>query len=127
MSDLKYIHWITAKHVLRYVRGTITYGLNYTSSSGVMLVGYVDSDWAGSAVDHKNTSSYCFSTGSTMISWSNRKQGSIAQSTAKAEYIVASDSCKEVFWLRKLLSDMFNGNLDTTIIHCDNQRCIKLS
>ena len=62
-----------------------------------------------------------------MISWSNRKQGSIAQSTAEAEYIVASDACKEAVWLRKLLSDVFNGKLDSTIIHCDNQSCIKLS
>ena len=61
-----------------------------------------------------------------MISWSNRKQGSIAQSRAEAEYIVASDACKEVVWLRKLLSDMFGGKLDSTIIHCNNQSCIKL-
>ena len=44
MSDSKHIHWVVAKHVLRYVRGTITYGLRYTSSSGVLLVGYADSD-----------------------------------------------------------------------------------
>ena len=53
MSDSKHIHWVAAKHVLRYVQGTITYGLRYTSSSGVMLAGYVDSDWAGNAVDWK--------------------------------------------------------------------------
>ena len=77
MSDLKHIHWVDAKHVLRYVQGTITYGLRYTSSSGVLLVGYVDSDWAGSVVDRKSTSGYCFSMGSAMISWSSRKPGSI--------------------------------------------------
>ena len=53
MSDPKHIHLIAAKHVLRYVRGTITYGLRYTSSSGVLLSGYADSDWVGSAVDRK--------------------------------------------------------------------------
>ena len=124
MSDLKHIHLVAAKHVLRYVRGTITYGIRYTSSSGVLLSGY--SDWVGSAVDRKSTSGYCFSMGSTMISWSSWKQGSIAQSTAKAEYIAASDACKEAVWLRKLLSDLFEGKLDSTIIHCDNQSCIKL-
>ena len=62
-----------------------------------------------------------------MISWSSRKQGSIAQSIAEAEYIAASDACKEVVWLRKLLSDLFEGKLGSTIIHCDNQSCIKLS
>ena len=93
MSDLKHIHLVVAKHVLRYVRGTITYGLRYTSSSGVLLFGYSDLDWAGSAVDQKSTSGYCFSMGSTMISWFSGKQGSIAQSTAEAEYIAASGVC----------------------------------
>ena len=85
MSDPKHIHLVAAKHVLRYVQGTITYGLKYTSSSGVLSSGYSDSDWAGSAVDRKSTSSYCFSMGSGMISWFSRKQGSIAESTAEAE------------------------------------------
>ena len=127
MFDPKHIHWVAAKHVLRYVRGTITYGLRYTSSSGVMCVGYADSDWVGSTVDRKSTSSYCFNMGSTMISWSSRKQGSIAQSTTEAEYIVASDACKEAVWVRKLLSDLFGGKLESTIIYCVNQSCIKLS
>ena len=77
------------------MRGAITYGLRYTSSSGVMLLGYADLDWAGSVVDQKSTLGYCFSMGFPMISWSSRKQGSIAQSTAKVEYIAASDACKE--------------------------------
>ena len=61
MSDPKHIHLVAAKHVLRYVRGTITYGLRYTSSSGVLLFGYSDLDWAGSAIERKSTSGYCFS------------------------------------------------------------------
>ena len=78
MSDPKHIHLVAAKHVLRYVQGTITYGLRYTFSSGVLLSGYAYSDWDGSAVDRKSTSGYCFVMGSAMISWSSRKQGSIA-------------------------------------------------
>ena len=44
MSNPKHIHWVAAKHVLRYVQGTITYGLMYTSNSGVLLAGYTGSD-----------------------------------------------------------------------------------
>jgi hypothetical protein len=47
-----------------------------------------------------------------MISWSNREKGSIAQSTAKTEYIVASVVSVETVWLRKLLSDLFNVELN---------------
>jgi hypothetical protein len=92
-----------------------------------MLHGYTDSDWMGSTVDRKSTSGYCFSLGSTMISWSSRKQGSIAQSTAVAEYIVVSVANREAVWLRKLLSDLFSVELEPTVIHCDNQSCVKLS
>ena len=56
---------------------------------------------AGSVVDQKSTSGYCFSMGSTMISCSSRLQGSIAQSIVEAEYIAASDSNKEAVWPRK--------------------------
>jgi hypothetical protein len=86
-----------------------------------------DSDWMGSVVDRKSTSGYCFSLGSAMISWSSRKQGSVAQSTAEAEYIAASTTSREAVWLRKLLSDLFRTELEPTVIHCDNQSCIKLT
>jgi hypothetical protein len=87
MCEPKHIHMVAVKHILRYVRETIAYGLKYTSSGGVMLHGFTDSDWMGSTVNRKSTSGYCFNLGSTMISWSSRKQGSLAQSTAEAEYI----------------------------------------
>jgi hypothetical protein len=78
MSEPRHRHWIVAKHILRYLKGSIAYGLRYTSSGGALLHGYVDSDWVGSSVDRKSTSGYCFSLGSAMISWSSKKHGSIA-------------------------------------------------
>jgi hypothetical protein len=60
-------------------------------------------------------------------SWSSRKQGSEVQSTAKAEYIAASAAYREAVWLRKLLSDLFRTELEPTVVHCDNQNCIKLT
>ena len=62
-----------------------------------------------------------------MISWSNRKQGSVAQSTAEAEYIVDSTTGRETVWLRKLLSDLLRSELKSIVIHCDKQSCIKLT
>jgi hypothetical protein len=47
-SKPRHEHWIVAKHVLRYIRGTINYGLRYTSSSDIQLCGFIDSDWVGS-------------------------------------------------------------------------------
>ena len=50
----------------------------------------------------------------------------MALSTAKPEYIVASDDSKEAIWLRKLLAHLFGDVLETTVIRCDNQSCVKL-
>jgi hypothetical protein len=62
-----------------------------------------------------------------MISWSSMKQGSIAQSTLEDEYIATSDAGKEALWLRKLVSMLFGDKLEMTVVHCDNQSCIKLT
>jgi hypothetical protein len=81
---------VAAKHVLRYLCGTVDYGLNYLRGDGVRLVGYTDSDWAGCVSDQKSTSGCCFGLGSTVVSWFRRKQKSVALSSAEAEYMVAS-------------------------------------
>jgi hypothetical protein len=80
----RYEHWTVEKHVLRYIRGTLSYGLRYTTSNDIQLHGFIDSDWAGSAEDRRSTSGMCFILGSAMISWGNKKQNSIALSTSKA-------------------------------------------
>jgi hypothetical protein len=54
MVEPRRVHWIAAKHVLRYLRGTMEYGLRYVRSDGVQLQGYIDSNWAGSVVDRKS-------------------------------------------------------------------------
>jgi hypothetical protein len=122
-----YEHWIATKHVLRYMCGTISYGLKYVSNDDVKLQGYTDSDWAGSAYDIKNKLSCCFSLGSAMVSWISMKQTFVALSTAEAEYIAASLASCESMWLRNLLAGLFDQVQEPTVIHCDNQSCVKLS
>ena len=61
-----------------------------------------------------------------MISWFNRKQSCVALSIAEAEYVAACSASCEAVWLRKLLSDLFDLQLDATCIYCDNQSCVKL-
>ena len=48
MSSLKHIHWVATKHILRYLKGTLEYGLRYTSGGGVFLHGFSNSNWEGS-------------------------------------------------------------------------------
>jgi hypothetical protein len=69
MVEPRHVHLVAAKHVLRYMHGTVGYGLKYVSDGKVKLQGYTDSDWVESAMDQKITSRCCFSLGLGIISW----------------------------------------------------------
>jgi hypothetical protein len=121
LEQPRQVHLVAAKHVLRYLKGTLDHGLSYRSDHEFGLYGYSDSDWAGSIPDWKSTSEYCFSLGSSMVSWSSRKQSCVALSTSEAEYVATCATSKEAVWLRKLLSELFGLRLEVTCIWCDNQ------
>ena len=89
--------------------------------------GFTDADWAGSPIDRKSTLGGIFSIISSTVSWYSRKQISVVLSSAEAEYMAASLAACEAIWIRKILVGFFNSHLDPTVIHCDNQSCIKLS
>jgi len=60
MVELKRVHWVATRHILRYVRDIVGYGFKYTQGDDVRLCGFIDANWEGSSVDRKNTSRYCF-------------------------------------------------------------------
>ena len=125
--DPRHVHLIAAKHILSYLKGTVDYGLKYETNQKINLKGYVDSDWACSAIDRNSTLGCFFSIGSGVISWFSRKQSCVALSTAEAEYVATCSAICEVVWLRKLLSDLFDLHMDATCIYCNNHSCVKLS
>ena len=127
MVEPKHVHLVATKHVMRYLKGTLDCGLIYAVDSEFRLYGWDDLDWEGSVEDRKIISGCCFSLGSGVISWLNKKQTSVSLSTAEVEYIAACPSCSEAIWLRKLLAGLFDAEIDTTDIYCDNQSCIKLT
>jgi hypothetical protein len=71
MVELGSVHMVGEKHILRYIAGTIDYGLDYVRGYGVSLVGYTDLDRAGCAADRKSTLGCCFGLGSGLVSWFN--------------------------------------------------------
>jgi hypothetical protein len=112
---------------MRYLKGTLDYGLCYTGDHDFRLFGYIDSNWARSVSDRKSTSRCCFNLGSAMTSWQSRKQPSIALSTAEVEYIAACSASCEAIWLWKLFTGLFDLEMEATVILCDNQSCIKMT
>ncbi|KAG8490680.1 hypothetical protein CXB51_013908 [Gossypium anomalum] len=82
---------------------------------------------AGSVDDMKSTSGYFFSLGSSVFSWSSKKQQTVAQSTAEAEYITAVTAVNQVIWLRKLLDDLNARQMEATEINVDNQSAVAIA
>ncbi|KAF2297057.1 hypothetical protein GH714_016190 [Hevea brasiliensis] len=89
--------------------------------------GYSDSDWAGSVDGMKNTSGYCFNFGSGYFSWCSKKQDIVAQSTAEAEFIVATAAVNQALWLRKILNDLDLEQKGSIEVFVDNQAAIAIS
>ena len=84
LTDLRHVHLIAENHILRYLKGTMDYGLKYDVNQKNNLHSYVDSDWAGSTTNRNSTSGCCFGFGSGMISWFSKKQSCVALSIAEA-------------------------------------------
>jgi hypothetical protein len=114
-------HLVAAKHVMRYLKGTLDFGLCYNKDQDFRLIGYTNLDWAGSVSNRKSTLGCCFSLGSSMTSWKSRKQSNISLSTTEAEYIAACSTSCEAIWLWKLLIGLFDLEMEATVIICDNQ------
>lgn len=78
-------HWQAVKRILRYLQHTIDYGL-YLSSFSPSLAANSDVDWVGYIDEKKSTGGYCVFYGSNLVSWSSKKQSTIARSSIDAEY-----------------------------------------
>jgi hypothetical protein len=69
MEQPRQVHLVATKHVIRYLKDTLDYGLKYVTDHEFELYEYSDSDWADNISDQKSTSTYCFSLGSNMVLW----------------------------------------------------------
>jgi hypothetical protein len=121
------VQLVATKHVMRYLKGTLEFGLIYNEYHDIRLSGYTNSYWDGSVSDRKSTSRCYLSLGSAMISWKSRKKSSISFSMVEAEYIVSCSTTCESILLRKLLTVLFNMDMEEIVILCDNHSCIKMT
>lgn len=119
-------HYGVAKRILRYIAGTIGYGIWYTVVPNFKLFGFSDSDWASSLDDRKSTSGNVFNMGSGAITWMSKKQATVALSTAEAEYISATTAASQIVWLRKMLNDVQQKQEEGTELFCDNKSTIAM-
>ena len=129
MSNPGEEHFIGIKRVLRYLRGTTDFGLEFKAQDNmkINLHGYADADWAGDVSTRKSTTGYLFQIGNGTVSWKTRRQSIVALSSTEAEYVSLSCAAQETIWMRNLLESIGFQQLDPTMISEDNQGAIALA
>ncbi|KAK1694010.1 hypothetical protein QYE76_010707 [Lolium multiflorum] len=122
-------HWATVKRILRYICGTMGYGLSLhaSPSTSTDLVAYSDADWAGCPYTGRSTSGYYVYLGSSLVSWSSKRQPTVSRSSAEAEYRAVANAVAECTWLRQLLSELSCPVDKATVVFCDNMSAVYLS
>ncbi|XP_062558190.1 uncharacterized protein LOC134223071 [Armigeres subalbatus] len=116
--------WSAAKRLLRYLKGTRCYAVQLGGDTKQGLIGYSDSYWAGDIGTRRSTSEFVFLYAGGVISWASRRQSSVTLSTMEAEYVALTEACQEAIWLRRLLQDFSEKQIEPTIVMEDKQSCL---
>ncbi|CAM8986844.1 unnamed protein product [Rhodiola kirilowii] len=115
-------HWEAIRRVLKYLKGTMNYGLVYAGFPSV-LEGYSDASWITNLEDHSSTSGWVFLLEGGAISWASKKQTCITSSTMESEFIALAAAGKEAEWLRNLVPEipLWPKPVASISIHCDSK------
>ncbi|GJX08881.1 ribonuclease H-like domain-containing protein [Tanacetum coccineum] len=127
MHDPRDPHFTALKRILRYVRGTIDYGLQLHVSSTSQLTAYTYADWVGCPVTRRSTSGYCVFLGDNLLSWSAKWQVTLSRSSAEAEYRGIANVVAETAWIQNLLLELHTPLSTATLVYCDNVSDVYLS
>ncbi|KAL0313353.1 UNVERIFIED_CONTAM: Retrovirus-related Pol polyprotein from transposon TNT 1-94 [Sesamum radiatum] len=125
MAKPKEIHLQTAKRLLRYLKGTVNYGIYYKKEGE--LLAFTDSDYAGDVDDRKSTSGYVFMMSSGAVSWCSKKQPIVTLSTTEAEFVAATVCACQGIWMKRILKELGYFKEECITVMCDNSSTIKLS
>ncbi|MCO5551483.1 hypothetical protein L7F22_005452 [Adiantum nelumboides] len=125
MSNPGKKHWEVVKGILRYLKGTKNLCICF-GKLPLSVDGFTDADFAGHPDCRKSTSGYVFTFTGGAVSWISRLQKCVALSTIEAEYVAATQACKEALWLMRLVDDL-SIKAKVPGLHCDSQSAIMLA
>ena len=120
-------HLKLAKYVLSYLAGTKDMCIRYDGAEGEGLHGYSDSSLGDQTDDRHSTSGYVFLLGNGAISWSSRKQRTVAQNTTEAEYMAMTDAANQAVWYQSFLGELGYTCDEPIPLHGDNKGAIDLA
>jgi hypothetical protein len=127
MHDPRKPHLALVKRILRYICGTLDYGLQLHHSSVADLIAYSDADQVSCLDTRRSTSGYRVFLRDNMISWSSKRQHTVSRSSAEAEYRVVANAIAEAYWLRQLFKELHSPPHQATAVYCDNISAVYLS
>ena len=102
-------HMSATKRILRYIKGTSSFGLRYErGKKNYSIHGFRDSDFAGDSDDQKSTTGQVFSMGNSAITWNTVKATVVALLSCEAEYIAASTAFCQGMWIVRFVEELLN-------------------
>nr|XP_043611542.1 secreted RxLR effector protein 161-like [Erigeron canadensis] len=125
MQNPKKSHATLVKQILRYLNGTIGYGIVYTKGENV-LIGYSDSSHNIDQDDGRSTTGHVFYLGESPITWCSQKQSTVALSSCEAEYMAASSASCQAVWLKELFEELMGCKTKPVTLRIDNTSAIAL-
>jgi hypothetical protein len=120
MQDPRDSHWSAVKHILRYLKSTISHTLCISKNSSKQLTAYSDSNWASCLDDRRSTSSYCVLLGKNILPWSSKKQPTVSRSSTESKYKAIANATAELTWIQTLLHELGVLSPNKPILYCDN-------
>jgi hypothetical protein len=119
------LHWEAAKHVMRYLKGTINFKLKL-SGQDMVITGWCDADWGNNEDHRRSVTGYVFKLGNSLITWNSQQQKTVAKSTMEAEYMSASSATSEAMYLRQLMAELGYPQ-SCVVLHSDNSACVAVA
>src|SRR6266545_1467485 len=99
-------HWKNLLHVVGYIKNTIDYGLSYSWDADLTPLAYIDADYGGCKDTRRSTSGYVFTMAGGAVTWSSKRQSTVALSTVEAEYVAMSRSAQQMMWMQTWLDEV---------------------
>ncbi|CAH9128587.1 unnamed protein product [Cuscuta epithymum] len=120
-------HFHAVKRILRYVKGTVHYGLSFDRRPDQSILAYSDADWARCVETRRSTYGYSIFLGGNLVSWSAKKQPSVSRSSCESEYRALTNAASEVIWVVNLLRELQASSDSVPLLLCDNKSVAFLS
>ena len=120
-------HWNALMHVVGYVKNTLDLGLTYSRDADLTPLAYVDADYGGCRDTKRSTSGYIFTMAGGPVTWSSKRQATVALSTVEAEYVAMSRCAQQMMWMQAWLDEVTIEHDMPGVIKGDSRGAVALT